>query len=252
MLWYKTWLETRWVFYLGLISFMVVGGLSVLMYPVALGAMAKRPDVQGRFLFLLHDMKWMREGYAAYLWSGWFGNHLPALWTMFALMLGWSGLATEAAAGTSHFTLSLPVSRRRWLAVRFASSAAQLAGLTLVSSLAIPVLSRLIGQTYAVTEAAIYALQVIAGGLVILSFMFLLSSVSSNEPVCGAIAWIVVGGLWWLSLTETFAPYSLYRLMGGEAYFLKGTLPWLGFAVSLTLAMAMFYVSVRIAERRDF
>jgi ABC-type transport system involved in multi-copper enzyme maturation permease subunit len=240
------------MFFLGLVSFMAVSALSVLMYPVALRQTVEQPDVQGRFLFLLNDLKLMRNGYASYIWWGWFGNHLPALWTMFALILGWGGLAIERASGAISFTLSLPVSRRRWLAVRFASGAVQLIILAFVSSLGIPVLSRLIGQTYAVTDATVYALQVIAGGMVFLSFAFLLTTISGNEPVSGVIAWTVVGTLWALSLTETFAPYSIYRIMGGESYFFKGTLPWMGLLVSMALALGLLYLSVQIAERQDF
>lgn len=252
MLWYKTWLDTRWMFYFGLGSFLLASVTTVFIYPVTLNKMAEKPDVHGRFLFLLHDMRLMKGGYAAYIWLMWFGNSLPALWTIFSLLFGWTGPATEQLSKSYFFTLSLPMSRRRWLAVRFASSAIQLVGLTLMSSLAIPVLSRFIGQSYDIPQAGAYALHVIAGGLVFLSFAFLLTNIVISDHVAGAIAWIVVGALWWLSLTETFARYSVYRMMGGESYFFNGTVPWIGFAVSLSLASVMFYLSVRIAERRDF
>jgi ABC-type transport system involved in multi-copper enzyme maturation permease subunit len=251
MLWYKTWVDTRWVFYLGLASFLLVSVITVFIYPVTLRKMAEEPDAQRRFLFLLHDMNVMKGGYAAYVWSTWFGNSLPALWTIFSLLFGWTGLATEQSSKTAFFTLSLPVSRRRWLTVRFVSSAIQLLVLTLISSLTIPLLSRLIGQTFAVPQVGVYASHVIAGGLVFLSLAFLLTNVMGRDHVAGTIAWIVVGGLWWLSLTETFAPYSVYRMMGGERYFFTGAVPWSGLAVSLSLALVMFYTSVRVAERCD-
>jgi len=40
--------------------------------------------------------------------------------------------------------------------------------------------------------------------------------------------------------------------MTAESYFYRGAVPWQGALVALALAMAMFYWSLRIMERRDF
>jgi ABC-type transport system involved in multi-copper enzyme maturation permease subunit len=194
----------------------------------------------------------MKKGYASYIWSGWFGNHLPALWTIFALLMGFSSLASERATGIATYTLSLPTNRRRLLTVQATASAVQLSILALVSSLLVPALSPLIGQSYAVGDALLYAMLVIAGGMVLLAFAFLLSYRLGNEQVTGAIAWAVVGVLWALSLTEPLAPYSIFRMMGGESYFFQGTLPWAGLSISMIVAAALFSTTIRIAERQDF
>jgi hypothetical protein len=40
--------------------------------------------------------------------------------------------------------------------------------------------------------------------------------------------------------------------MSGESYFLNGEVPWSGLFIALVLAAAIFYLAVRLFERRDF
>jgi hypothetical protein len=53
-------------------------------------------------------------------------------------------------------------------------------------------------------------------------------------------------------LSARAARYSVYKVMTGESYFTTGVLPWAGLAACLAAGLAMFFVSLRLLERRDF
>jgi hypothetical protein len=53
-------------------------------------------------------------------------------------------------------------------------------------------------------------------------------------------------------LTNGVREFSVFRLMTGDTYFLRGEIPWLGVLACLAFAATLMYASVRIVERRDF
>ena len=253
MLWYKTWLETRWRFLIGLIVLTAIAILTALTQPLVLKLTPNFQGVQGSFGEALRAAFNLMRVYRNYVWMQWWAKNLVQLWTVLAVLIAAGGLVSETSRGCALFTLALPATRRRLLAVRAALGVLETAALAIVPSLAIPLVAPLIGQSYWRADLLIYPLFLAGGGLVFFSFTFLLSAVFTDQlkPVVIAIGLAAILGVVWMVFRD-LAPYSIYKVMSAESYFYRGVLPWKGLIISLALSAAMFYASFRIVERRDF
>lgn len=253
MLWYKMWYESRWRFVAGLLVVIALAVVSVCSQPLILRVAESFQGLEGRIGQAVREGIEQARDYRVYVWVQWWRKDLLQLWTLLAILIAAGGLTTERLRGSALFTLALPVTRRRLLAVRAATGVAELFVLALAPALAIPAVSPLIGQRYGLGEALLYSLFLFCGGLAVYGFVFLLSTVFSDQlkPIAVALcAVIALGALW--RFFDALAPYSLYKVMTAESYFYRGVVPWQGALVALALAMAMFYWSLRITERRDF
>jgi hypothetical protein len=235
MLWYKAWLETRARFCAGLAALLTLGAMIVLRWPEA----------------------GMGSDYPGYIRLSWFGSSLMIVAPLYAVMMGLGGIGRVGSCGVpgddALFTLSLPVTRRRLLAVAAATGALEVAAFTVIPSLSILILSRLAGRDYAAAEVAIYSLLAVGGSLVFFFLAFLLSAVCRDSLWPGLIGFGTVIVLYLLPRSvRGLAPYNIYDVMRGESYFQHGTIPWAGLLVALLLAAAMFYGALRLVERRNY
>jgi ABC-2 type transport system permease protein len=253
MLWYKGWLETRWRFLAGMLLLVTFAALGVAARPAVSNMQVEMPNLGGRLGELVREGLALMGSYEGYVWSQWFGKNLLQFWTMLAVLIGAGGLATERAGGAALWTLSLPVTRRRLLAVRAGVGAAELLALAVVPSLAVCLLSPLVGESYAVADALAHSFILCAGGSFFYALSLLLSTIFQDQlkaVLAGMSAAIVMGLL--ALFSERLADYSVYKVMTGESYFLGGAPPWGGLAACLAAAALMFFVSLRVLERRDF
>jgi ABC-2 type transport system permease protein len=255
MLWYKSWLETRWRFVIGLVLLMFSVCSTVLTYPqvVKLLPLASTVDPSGEIGRRVAEAMVLARSYRGYVWSQLYGQNLLQMWTLFALLLGTGGLLAQASGGGALFTLSLPATRNRVLGVRAATGLAELLVLAFVPSLLLPVLSPAIGQAYGIGDALVHSACLFIAGAVFFSLTFLLSTVFGDVwrplllAVCVATALAFVG----LAFPD-LSRYGIFRLMSGEVYFRGGGLPWLGLLASAALSMAMLSVASRNIARQDF
>ncbi len=162
MLWYKSWLETRWRFLIALALLMCSSAATVLSYPAVTTLLLPGITVEapgsppgptvdsggGELGRAIAESAAMIRDYRGYIWSQYIRQTMRELWALFAVVLGTGGLLAQAAGGGALFTLSLPVSRSRVLTVRAATVLAELAILAIVPALLLPLLSPGIGQTY--------------------------------------------------------------------------------------------------------
>src|SRR5258707_3470285 len=149
MLWYKAWLETRWRFLIGLGLVLCSAGATVFAYPKVLELLKMVPtaDLSGELGRRINEAAILARDYRGYVWSNWFRQNLMQMWTIFAVLLGTGGLLSQVSGGGALFTLSLPASRPRLLAVRAATGLVELLVLAVVPSLLIPLLSPAVGPT---------------------------------------------------------------------------------------------------------
>jgi ABC-type transport system involved in multi-copper enzyme maturation permease subunit len=255
MLWYKSWLETRWRFVIGLALLMLSACSTVLIYPevmrlLPLGANA---DLSGPIGRQVAESIALARDYRGYVWSQWFMKNMPQLWTIFAVLLGSGGLLAHGSRGGALFTLSLPISRTRVLSVRAATALGELLVLAIIPSLIVTLLSPAIGQRYGVGDALVHGLCLFIAGSVFFSLAFLLSTVFSDiwRPLLIAIGIAMVLGFFEQTFRD-LAPYRLDGVMGGERYFRGGGLPWQGLLVSMAMSAALLYGAAVNIARRDF
>jgi ABC-type transport system involved in multi-copper enzyme maturation permease subunit len=255
MLWYKSWLETRWRFAIGLAILILSATGTVLAYPRVLTLLPLMPAVDtsnevGRRIKEIGDLS---RTYGGYIWAQWLHQNMTQMLSLFAALLGTGGLLSQASGGGALFTLSLPVSRDRLLGARVATGLTELLVLAFIPSLALPLLSPAVGGTYAIGDALVHGACAFVAATVIFSAASLLSTVFTDvwRPaliVCGAAA--VLG------VIEPFfgqrSRYSLFGIMAGEMYFRGDGLPWLGLLASAVVSAAMLFAASRNLARQDF
>jgi hypothetical protein len=254
MLWYKFWLDTRWRFLVGLLLMAGSAFSIVLAYPrlMQLMPMVPQADTGGEIGRRIREAAELSRDYCGYIWSQWFRQQPAQLGTLFAALLGTGGLVS-ASGGGALFTLSLPISRHRLVAIRAAAGLAELLAIALVSSLVIPMVSPAVGHTFGIGSAIVYALCWFVAGAVFFSLALLLSTVFSDvwRPLlltC-AIAFALAG---FDFVLRDLSPFSVFRVMSGETYFRTGALPWFGLIASAAIAAVLLYAATVNFVRRDF
>lgn len=255
MLWYKSWLETRSRFAIGLALAMCAAAGVVLLYRSFSELLQVVPpaDVGGEIGRRIRESVELARDYRGYVWSQWFAHQLTQVWTLFAVLLGSGGLRTQSSRGGALFTLSLPVSRGHVVGVRAALALIELALLAVVPSLFVVVLSPAIGQSYSAWDALVHALCTFAAGSVFFSLAFALSTVWSDlwrPPLIALLvaAVLVIGE----ELVPDLARFSVFGAMGAEQYFRGGGLPWLGLGASAAVSAGLLYGAARNIARQDF
>ena len=137
MLWYKSWLETRWRFFIGLGLLVLSAGGIVYAYPQVMKLLprASELDTTGPLGQRIKDAVDLSRDYRGYVWSQWMRQNLVQMATFFAVILGSGGPYSQRS---ELFTLSLPVSRQRLVGIRAAAGLGELLVIIVLSSLVIP------------------------------------------------------------------------------------------------------------------
>ena len=252
MLWYKSWLDTRWRFVIPLAILSInAWGLVIEYAPVANVFTSIQVEHTGGGVLgrAIREELDAQRTYAGYIWYQWFRNNLLTMGTLCAALLG-SGNLLAGPSGSGLFTLSLPASRNRWVATRATVGLAQSFALALIPSLAIPLMSPTIGQHYDVTLAVVHAVCAFVVSAVFFSLAFLLSTVFPDIPrplliACGVAVVIAL-------FESQFDVHGLFRVMSGTTYFRTGSLPWVGLLVSGLLSTSLLVAAAVNIARKDF
>jgi hypothetical protein len=234
MLWYKAWLETRARFVIALVGTIVLCSRMV----VVLLRLEGPRDV-GRVLHATHET-------------------LAGLWLLAVTLLMMGGLLREKAAGSSWFTLSLPVSRLRLISVRIGMVLMEAVALAILPWIAMLLSARAAGEANFIGQAGFHVVLLLGGGLLFLAVSFLVSSLVEGEytaPVvsCGAIVMISYA----LS-QDRLGRYNPWAFMLGSEYFNWRTsvfvapVPWLRAGAFVAIAALVAIVSIRLVQQRDF
>jgi hypothetical protein len=168
-------------------------------------------------------------------------------------MLGAGGLLKEKVLGTAPFSLSLPGSRRYFLAVRCSVNIFEAACLALVPYILVPLSAPLVQQSYLFGRALGYAAILMTSGISFVLFGILISVALEGTTWPATIGATTV--FLFLALGEAVKRLALYApsaVLSGETYFRHGSLPWLGMSVSLMVASLMLAFALWIVKWQDF
>jgi len=255
MLWYKSWLETRSRFLIGLILLICSAAGSVLAYRRVMELMPLVPTMQagGEIGRRIREAAELARTYRGYIWSQWYRQMPTQMGTLFAVLLGTGGLFSQSIGGGTLFTLSLPVSRTRLLAVRTGTGLAELFALAFVPSLVIPLFSPAVGQSYSLVNVLAHGVCLFVAGCVFYSLAVLLSTIFGDvwRPLlltCAAAFALALADL----VSRETAAFSLFRVMNAETYFRTGQLPWAGLAASVAISAGLLYGATVNFARKDF
>jgi hypothetical protein len=251
MLWYKSWLETRWRFLIGFGLLLCSAVGSVLVYPQIARLTASVPvNAPGILGEKIREAMELARSYRGYVWSHWFGQNLAQTGTLFAILLGTASLISESSGAL--FTLSLPVPRRRLLHVRAAAGLAELFAIVFVPSLLVALLAPAIGEHYGIGAVLIHAFCFFVGAALFFTLSLLLSTIFGDpwRPVMIAVAIAIA-----VAIVDQLSPVSLFgvfRVMSGERWFREARMPWAGLIAIAAATATIYYGALRNLARRDF
>jgi ABC-type transport system involved in multi-copper enzyme maturation permease subunit len=195
--------------------------------------------------------------YSVYVWSGLFHYALQGFWVIAAVLLAMGGLAQEKATGTALFTLSLPVSRRRVLLVRFGVAALQALALGLGSALLVPPISRLVGESYPLPQAVAFGALMSVAGMAVLTFGLLLSELFYGEFTAMVVGLCSAAAIFLAYKAHVLSGWNVFDVMSGTSaidpstQMLLGTAPWGGLVLCLVLTLVFLTATAFILHKRD-
>jgi hypothetical protein len=203
--------------------------------------------------------------YAHYIWSAVYKANVLDLFILLVIVLGLGGVLQESAQGTAGFTLSLPVSRWRLIAVRAAMGWAQVAILALLPALLISMLSPFVGEVFPLARALQFSVLWAGCGMVIFAMSFFFSVVlpGSYSPAIASVAGLLAySALADLPLLERYPPLDLLKTMHGEQLSnIQGKaslasfavpLPWLSLSLYALVALCIVWAAGSTMAHRDF
>jgi hypothetical protein len=229
MLWYKGWLETRWraIYPLGIVLFVLISG--------AWSGVNSSRDA-ARML-----------------------DAMSLLWAFAAVLLASCGVRTQVAFratkgidGSTHFTLSLPVSRFRLVAVRAGVGLAIVAGVATVACVVLWFAAPRLGIQTTLEGVLGYATVILTCGMTF-HFLSVLFATFLDEMWQMWGSAIVILILRWLS-SKPPVPQSLniFRAMGSASPLMGHAMPWAGMALSVGLSASLFLMAFKIAQVREY
>ena len=246
MLWYKSWLDTRHWFFLGL----AVLAAQVVALFVAYPQDPREMFPNGALGVLPSEMEALRSGdFRGYVWVRWFSTTMLLFWPVYAMALAGTGF--ERSSGREYL-LSLPVTRRRIVLTRVGVVLAQIAVVTVLPSLLLCAMAPLRGQHYPVQDALVHSFILMGGGLGLVGLTMFLRTTTGDVPAYVATGTVVILVLAATFVIKDFTPYSLVRVMNGADYLFSNRVPWNGLALSVGLGGALGWLSLRRVEQRDY
>jgi hypothetical protein len=254
MLWYKSWLDTRWRFVLALVVLLVLACGTVVSFPTVQKLVAAvDPATVTADESLRQELQESLEAsrtFRGYAWSQWFAGNFPALLVLAAALLG-SGSPLVKSGSGALFSLALPVTRGRWIGTRAGLGIAELFVVAFAPSVALAALAPLVGEQLAVSEAIVHGFFAFVGAGLFFSVAVFLSTLFNDvwRPLLlTCLAWVAVVAI------GTVLPEGrgLYAAMMGRSYFYGGPLPWPELLAAAAAAPALVYAAAANVERRDF
>ncbi|TDA68839.1 MAG: hypothetical protein D9V47_06905 [Clostridia bacterium] len=190
--------------------------------------------------------------YHLYLWANWYGKNLLQFMLVFALIFGAPALAGEAASGSMGFTLSLPFARRQVLGAKFLAGAIWLAMIALISTLALPLTSDLVGKPVSLALLLRGLPGTLAGAFLAYAIAMALSAVTNDMVKAGVVAAGILVLLAVPGLIPGGSPYSFLTYMAAAGPLVPPSWVWWG-TLAVSLAIMPVYLLARwLFLRRDY
>jgi hypothetical protein len=235
MLWHKGWLETRFRLLFSL-------GFTTIILVLQYSARTAAPPPGGK---------------SAAFGLVMFGS--PTLVLMVCALLGGAGIvtqpslqATKGLHGSTLFTLSLPASRLRLLAVRASIGWFEAAGVIGALCCGMWLVSPALRAMATPVEMLQYAGTLIACASALYYFSVLLATFLDDQwRAWGSM--IASAALWWLSTHTPLPAYAnIFRAMREGSPPLAHTMPWTAMAFSLGLAAILFFAALKVVQTREY
>jgi ABC-2 type transport system permease protein len=235
VLWYKYWLETR---------FLALFMIAYAIFPIALFLVNPRAGnaPQGTSTAIQNSVAF----FAVY-------------YSMIPVLLAGSGIRAQAGPGTTkglygstYFTLSLPVSRFRLIASRAGIGMLETAGILVIAPCAVWILFPPLRAHLTASDLMMFWVALFICGIALYFLAVLLSTVL-EDPWRGFASMFGVVLLQWLLSTLPLPPaVNIFRAMGAASPLFTHTLPWATMGISLATSAVLFLVAARVVQMREY
>jgi ABC-2 type transport system permease protein len=238
MLWYKSWLETRSRFLISLLG--AVALCSFIVYHDDRDAMP--------YTTLAYYFNVLQVGHSL----------LCMMWVLAVTLLAMGGLLREKAVGTAPFTLALPVSRARLMAVRISVVLAEAMALVIVPWAAMFLIDSLAGKAHSLQQALFHIALLAGGGMVFVGTALLASSLVEGEYTAPVVTFGAVLAVSVVLNGSSLHVYSPMEFILGLEYsdrhtrLLTGPIPWLRIGSYTLLGALLAALSAKAVRARDF
>jgi len=223
MLWYKAWLETRWR----------------LLMPL------------GMILLVLFQSHF--KGHLQ-ITAGQTLAVLPIFWLLAPMALAGPGTTTESpfravkgVQGSVYFTLALPVSRARLLAMRASFGMMETAAIVLtvcaVAGIAFPE----VRQHVSLADGARYIVTVLLCSTAVYGLSTLFASFLEQQWAVAALMATVMF-FRWLAGDDTL----FFGAMGNSSPLVTHTLPWMPIGISVGIGIVSLLAAAKVVEARQY
>lgn len=255
MLLYKAWVESRWRFICGVVAVTALSILFVRVHPILIPkwqAALQNPHVW--------KPRWLPLGisdYRFYIWHFLFDFRLQNLWVLFAVVLGFGGLLREHTNGTAPFTLSLPVTRNRWLTSRLLVAFLEATVLSCLPALVVPLASVFVGQSYPIGQGLAHGLLMAGVGSFFVGVAAFLSLVLRGEytPLVATLGMLGVPYLVlqeWARRVSWARKVDIAHVMAGPWLLTWGNVPWLAMAAVCLMTTLFLGLAARQGRHLEF
>ena len=235
MLWYKYWLETR---------FLALFMIAYAIFPVALSLLNPRAAnaPQGSLAAI--------ENAVAFF--GVYYSMIPVLLAGSGIRAQASPGATKGLYGSTYFTLSLPVSRLRLIASRAGIGMLETAGIFIIAPCAVWIVFPPLRAHITASDLMMFWVALFICGIA-LHFLGVLLSTVLEDPWRGFASMFGVVLLQWLLSTLPLPPaVNIFRAMGAASPLFTHTLPWATMGISLVASAVLFLVAARVVQMREY
>src|SRR5277367_2782385 len=261
MLFYKAWVETRVRFFASLAAATIVCVFNMQQHAWLVKWWAQElRDPKG------YHLAWMALGihnYGWYLWHYLYNNYLQQVWALFALLFAFGGLVREKSAGSVLFSLSLPVSRRRWLFTRLAMAFVESVALSLFAVVVVMIGSSVIHQSYSLTQILLHTALMVSAGVFLIAFGNLCYSLFPGDYLCLLITLVLLGvpylilqtymqHLRYFGKTSWLAYFDFAHAMAGPWQLTWATAPWLTLLATWALTAVCWMAALAHGDRIDY
>ncbi|HUR10152.1 MAG TPA: ABC transporter permease subunit [Flavitalea sp.] len=261
MLLYKSWLETRVRFYIGIVFISFLCLFFVLGHPYIIEQWALDKTLHPEW----KDPWWLpqaKSDYVYFLWHFLYNYLLQFLWVLFTILLSLGSLSYEAEKGSVLFTLSLPLTRSKLFLHRNLMGLLQAAFLALLPAVLLPLGSAIIGQHYPVSLALEHTALFITGGFVFYSLGLLLNSLIETESISFFVS--IAGVIVFYFLFQPYAESQFVKPLWMQYVDLPGILsgndnghalkyfPWNAALLCVCVSGILFLISYRIIRKKNY
>ena len=259
MLLHKAWLESRFRFLTGLIAVIAVCVIFMKLRPVLLPGWVialNDPNLAGK-------PPWLAVGISDvnfYAWHFLYENKLQQVWVLFAILLAFGSINRERANGLATFSLSLPVTRRRWLVTGTLVTVAQAGALGFAAAVATWLAALSNNEPYSLAQALAHCALMVSAGLVFVGATLVISAVVRGDLITIVVALLLLG-VPYLFIQEYereasprawVARLDISHVMSGPSRLDWANTPWIGLGVCIAVFVGLWMLAAQLTERAEY